>query len=171
MEASALDFVRYPISHSLLAVVGWGMAGGALWLALTGRRRGALVVGLLVVSHWLLDLPMHRPDLPLWPGGPTVGGGLWGSLPATLVVELGLLAAGTAVYLRATRARDGIGRWGLGAMVGLLVLFWVPGLFAPPPSEGALAWGALSLWLVLPLAWWVDRHRGPAGPADAGRAA
>ena len=46
-------------------------------------------------SHWLLDLVVHRPDLPFYPGpSPKVGLGLWHSLPGTLVVELGLLAVG-----------------------------------------------------------------------------
>ncbi len=160
MAASSLEFVSYPISHSLLAVVGWSVLAGALWLLLTRRGRGAWIVGLLVLSHWFLDLPMHEPDLPLRPGSATeLGFGLWGSVAATVALEVGILAAGLALYLRGTRARDGIGRWGLGVMVAVLVLFWASSFVAPPPSEEALAWGGLVLWAFVPWAWWVDRHR------------
>jgi hypothetical protein len=127
------------------------------------------VVGVAVLSHWFLDAPMHRPDLPLWPGAETrVGGGLWHSVPATIAVELGLLVLGLALYLRSTRARDRIGSWGLWAMVGVLVFFFLGGSFGPPPpSERALAVTALGLWLFVPWGYWIDRHRIPAAPAGA----
>ena len=161
MAASSLDFESYPISHSLLAVLGWGVVIGGLYGLSTRRARGALLLGGLVVSHWLLDAPMHRPDLPLWPGSRIlVGAGLWNSLPLTLILELGLLAAGAAVYLRVTAAKDGIGRWGLWAMLSLLALFYLSSLAGPPPSQEALGWGGLVLWVFVPWAAWVDRHRG-----------
>src|SRR5512141_672663 len=87
-----LLFVSYPYTHSLVADVLWGaLVAGAYFL----RRRdrvGALWLAALVLSHWVLDFIAHRPDMPLWPGGPVVGLGLWYSVPATLVVELGLFA-------------------------------------------------------------------------------
>jgi hypothetical protein len=171
MAASALDFVSYPVSHSLLTAVGWGVLIGAIYFAVRRYRRGAWVVGAAVVSHWLLDAPMHRPDLPLWPGSRTlVGFGLWNSVPATAVIELALFTLGLALYLRGTRARDRIGSWGLWAMVGLLAVFFVGALIgAPPPSERALAVTTLGLWLFVPWGWWVDRHRAPvARPTSAG---
>ncbi|MDQ3998309.1 MAG: metal-dependent hydrolase, partial [Gemmatimonadota bacterium] len=68
MAANPLDFVHYPITHSLVGALGWSVLLGVVYLAMTRYRRGAVVVGLLVLSHWFLDLPMHRADLPLWPG-------------------------------------------------------------------------------------------------------
>src|SRR5688572_12493051 len=68
MAANPLDFVHYPITHSLVGAIGWSVLLGLIYHAMRRNRRGAVVVGLLVLSHWLLDLPMHRPDLPLWPG-------------------------------------------------------------------------------------------------------
>lgn len=169
MAASALDFAHYPITHSLLAVAGWAVLLGAGYYALRRYAAGAWVVGVAVLSHWFLDAPMHRPDLPLWPGAETrVGGGLWHSVPATIAVELGLLVLGLALYLRSTRARDRIGSWGLWAMVGVLVFFFLGGSFGPPPpSERALAVTALGLWLFVPWGYWIDRHRIPAAPAGA----
>jgi hypothetical protein len=170
MAASTLDFVSYPISHSLLTAAGWALLIGVGYLAVRRDARGAWVVGGAVVSHWLLDAPMHRPDLPLWPGSPTlVGGGLWNSVPATAAIEFGLLGVGLALYVRGTRARDRVGRWGLWSMIALLVAFFLGAVTgAPPPSERALAVSTLALWLFVPWGWWVDRHREPvAGGAGA----
>jgi hypothetical protein len=166
MAANSLDFVSYPISHSLVTALGWAVLIGLVYFAVRRYGRGAWIVGASVASHWFLDAPMHRPDLPLWPGSDTlVGFGLWNSVPATLIIELGLFAIGLALYLRATRARDRIGSWGLWAMVALIVVFFLGGTRgAPPPNERALAFATLGLWLFVPWGWWVDRHREPTAP-------
>src|SRR6266498_3662872 len=80
-----LSLQSIPISHSLLALIGWGLLFGLLYRVRTGYGRGALVVALLVVSHWLLDFVTHRPDMPLYPGGRLVGLGLWNSEAATVI--------------------------------------------------------------------------------------
>ena len=163
MAASALEFVSYPISHSLVTAVGWAVLLGLVHFAVRRDARGSCIVGAAVASHWFLDAPMHRPDLPLWPGSRTlVGGGVWNSVAATLAIELAPFVGGLALYLRATRARDRIGRWGLWAMVALLAVFFVGALNGPPPpSEHVLALSALGLWLFVPWGYWVDRHREP----------
>jgi hypothetical protein len=162
MAANPLDFVYYPYSHSLLMAVIWGILVGAAYFLLRHYGRGVWIMGALVVSHWLLDLPMHRPDLPLWPGAssPKVGWGLWNSIAATYAIEFAIYAIGIALYLRATRARDRIGSWGLWAYILVLaILYVVSNDSPPPPSERALAWSALGIWLFVPWAWWVDKHR------------
>jgi membrane-bound metal-dependent hydrolase YbcI (DUF457 family) len=167
MAMSPLDFTDYPISHSLLMAVVWGALVGATYFFLRRYGRGAWVVALLVVSHWFLDLPMHREDLPLWPGeipeyglgvSPKYGLGLWNSVPLTMLVEGAVYLIGIAIYLNATRAKDRIGSWGfwIFATVLVVVFFAASG---PAPSENALAWTTLGIWLFVPLAWWVDRHR------------
>lgn len=160
MAASPLDFTSYPISHSLLTAVGWGILLGIVYFA---RRRygvGAWVVGAAVVSHWVLDLVVHRPDLPLWPGSPLRAGlGLWNSIAATVAVELLTLGIGLALYLRATHARDRVGSWGLAAMVSVLALIFLSGFAGPPPSAKAIGVAGLGLWLFVPWGYWVDRHR------------
>ena len=163
MAANPLDFVYYPISHSLLAALGWGVLLGLVYFARRRYRLGAWVVGAAVVSHWVLDAVVHRPDLPLWPGSPVrVGAGLWSSVAATITIELGLLALGLLVYLRTTRARDRVGSWGLGAMIVVLVLVFLSGFAGPPPADArTLALSALGLWLFVPWGYWVDRHREP----------
>ena len=165
MEASALDFVHYPWSHSLAMAAVWAALLGGLYHTMQRNRRGAaIIIGALVLSHWLLDAPFHRPDLPLWPGSATlVGGGLWNSLAVTLGLELGLLAVGVAMYLRRTRPLDRIGNWGLWAGVLLLVAFYLGSFAGTPPDERSLAFGALALWLFVPWGWWVDNHRARRG--------
>ena len=157
----SLEFVYYPYSHSLLMSIVWGILIGGAYYLLRRDIRAAAVIGLLVVSHWLLDLPMHIHDLPLWPGAssPKVGWGLWYSRAATYVIEFTIFAAGISAYIRATRARDRAGRWGLFAYVLVLAVIYVLSNGPPPPNERALAWSALAIWLFPVWAWWVDRHR------------
>ena len=63
-----LDFVSYPYSHSLVFLIGWGVAFGVLYRRLTGDRVALAVIAALVVSHWVLDFVTHRPDMPIYPG-------------------------------------------------------------------------------------------------------
>lgn len=159
---TGLAFESYPWSHSLALVLAWSLVAGLLARASTGANRASVVVGALVLSHWLLDLVTHRPDLPLWPSGPVVGLGLWDSIPATIAIEGGLLVAALAAYLRATIPRDAIGRWALVALVALAATIWLSQPWSPPPpSATAVAVGALALWLFVPWARWIERHRGP----------
>jgi membrane-bound metal-dependent hydrolase YbcI (DUF457 family) len=167
MAASPLDFTDYPISHSLLMAIVWGVVVGGVCFLLKRYGRGAWIMALLVVSHWFLDLPMHRADLPLYPGSATrVGFGLWNSVAATYVIEIGLFAIGIAIYVRTTRARDRTGSWGLWIYIIALLGIFLGGNGAPPPSEKALAWTALGIWLFVPIAWWIDRHRYAVVPSD-----
>ena len=79
-KVTPLDFIDYPISHSLLIVLGWSVLFGAGYYLITKNHKGALTLGTLVLSHWILDLIVHIPDLPLYPGeSPKVGLGLWNS--------------------------------------------------------------------------------------------
>jgi hypothetical protein len=159
-DFTPLDFVSYPISHSLLTVLGFSLAAGVIYLAVTKYRFGAWTVGVLVLSHWVLDWLTHRPDLPLWPGGPKVGLGMWHSVPVTLVVELLLFAVGVAVYLGTTRPRDGVGRWAFWALIAFQLGIYLANVFGPPPSDvRTIAWAALATWLFPLWAWWADAHR------------
>lgn len=154
-------FDDYPYSHSLFMLLVWGALFGYLYRARTGDKRGALVIGLLVVSHWVLDVITHRPDMPVYPGGPRVGLGLWNSATATIVVEAAMLLGSVVIYVRTTRARDGIGHWGFWSMIALLVIAYVLSIKTPPPpSITALAVGAIIFgWVFVLFGWWVDRHR------------
>jgi membrane-bound metal-dependent hydrolase YbcI (DUF457 family) len=151
----------FPMSHSLIALIAWGALFGFLYKTRTGYRRGAVVLGLLVVSHWALDFITHRPDMPFYPGSAEVGLGLWRSPAATVIVESVMLIAGVAIYARVTRPRDGIGRWAFWGLVALLAGGYLSSVFTPSPTDmRALAIGGLVFeGVFVLLAWWVDRHR------------
>jgi len=160
-----LDFQHYPYSHSLLALLLWGVVLAVIYRAVSGSSlRAAIVLGALVVSHWVLDVIVHRPDLPLVPGsGLRLGLGLWNSIPATLALEFGLYVAGVWLYWQATVARDRIGSLGFWALVTFLAVVEIANVFGPlPPSVAAVTASALAMWLLVAWAYWVDQHRKPA---------
>lgn len=155
-----LDFVHYPISHSLVTVLGWALLVALIYYALRRHPRSSWVLGALVVSHWLLDLIVHRPDLPFYPGGPKVGLGLWSSLGGTIAVEGALFAIGVWLYVRTTCARDSAGRWALWTLVAFLLVIYAASLFGPPPDDvRTIAWLGQAQWLLIAWGYWVDRHR------------
>ena len=85
-----LAFDSYPISHGLVAVVGWATLFAALYYGFTRYGAGALVIWMGVISHWVMDYIVHRPDLPLYAGGSRlVGLGLWNHRWAAIAVEAG----------------------------------------------------------------------------------
>jgi hypothetical protein len=159
-----LDFYDYPITHSLVGGIVWAALFGGLWFL--KRRRGwfqmqgagpaAMLLAACVLSHWVLDVLSHRPDVPVLPHGPYVGLGLWNSLPATLLVELTMFAAGLAIYLRSGAA--GARRASFWLLIAFLFLAYLGAAFGPPPPDvRTLAWSALALWLLIPWARWADR--------------
>jgi hypothetical protein len=170
LRGAPLDFEHYPVSHSLLGAIGWGAALGAVFYALTRRPHDAWIVALLVVSHWVLDLIAHRPDLPLlFAGGPKLGLGLWDRPGVELAVELALFAVCFAAYLRTASGRAA--GWKPWLLAVLLVAIQIGNAFGPPPpSVAAIAWVGQSQWLLVAAAYWVDRPQaGGAGrPAAAG---
>jgi hypothetical protein len=158
-RVTPLDFVSYPISHSLLMQLVWGLLLGMIYFYWRRDSRTAAVVGALLPTHWLLDYFSHRPDMPLYPGGPKVGLGMWNSLPFTLAIEFGLFAAGVILYLKATRSKGG---WSLGfwSFALFLAVMYPASLFGPPPPNvRVLEFSALALWLTIPWAAWGDRQR------------
>jgi hypothetical protein len=161
MRASPFDFISYPISHSLLMQLIWGLLFGVVYLLWRRDIRTAIVLSALLPTHWLLDYFAHGPDMPLYPGGPKLGLGMWNSVPLTLIVEYGLLAAGVAIYLSSTRSKGGR-NYAFWSFIIFLAVAFAAALFGPPPpSVDALAISALAIWLTVPWAAWGDRRREP----------
>ena len=162
-DASAVtpfDFVNYPISHSLLTAAAWAALGGALYWTINRYQRGVIAIAVGVVSHWALDVVVHVPDLPLYPGGPKFGFALWNSVPGTLIAEASIFATGICIYGRSTRPTSKTGHWGWWAFVGFLILVFSANLLGPPPTRvEEVAFVTLALWLMPIWAWSFDRHR------------
>jgi hypothetical protein len=156
-----LNFLFYPISHSLVAVVFWASMFGMAVMLIRRNVAAAVTVALLVLSHWFLDLLTHRPDLPLVPGGRVfVGLGLWNSVTWTLIIEGALFILGVWLYLRATVAKNRTGTWALWGLVGFLAAMYLGNVFGPPPpSVGAIAIAGHAMWLLVLWGYWIDRNR------------
>jgi membrane-bound metal-dependent hydrolase YbcI (DUF457 family) len=159
-----LSFDHYPWTHSLVMTAIWGALLGGVYLSLRRDVRGAVVIEALVMSHWFLDFVTHRPDLPLIPGNPArLGLGLWNSVPATLAVETLVFVGALWLYAMVTKPIDRIGRVGFWALIVFLLGTYLANAFGPPPpSPTIVAASALALWIIVPIAAWIDRHRRPA---------
>ncbi len=160
-----LNFISYPYSHSLVMLLMWAALFALTYLlvskASVNRRTAAITLGVLVFSHFILDVITHRPDMPITISGATrIGLGLWNHPGATLAVESLLFIAGATIYNSATRATDRVGTYGLWALIALLVAIYFAALYGPPPpSVSAIATAGHMSWLFVIWAYWVDRHR------------
>lgn len=160
-----LHFVSYPYSHSLVMACVYGLLFAGAYAVIRSDKKTALLLGAVVLSHWILDAATHRPDLPVTPGPSStlVGFGLWESLIGTAAVETAMFAAGAWLYFRSTEAVDRAGTVLPALLLVLLMAIYVMNLLAPepPPSPTAVAWLSFGIWLFIALAYWGDRHRVP----------
>ncbi len=156
-----LAFVSYPWSHSLVMASLWGALLGIVYLIARRYTRGAVVLFLLVVSHWFLDAVVHRPDLPLTPHGTERAGlGLWNSIPATMALEGAMLAVALWLYTRASRPRDRLGMYAFWTFAAFLVVAYLSNAFGPPPPDAhTVVVVAMALWPVAIWAAWFDGRR------------
>lgn len=154
-----------PYTHSLL---GTALAAALLWVAVrakSGSLRFATIVALVVLSHWFLDLLMHRPDLTLAGGDPKLGLRLWNYPVLAHSFELGLLVLSYWVFRIVAKPDARQGRAAL-ILLSVLVIVQLYSIFAPPPPNvPQMTLSLLVLWLAMPaLAAWLER-RGNALPA------
>jgi hypothetical protein len=156
-----LDFVSYPISHSLLMAVLWSAALGFIYWLFTRKTSLAVVVGLCVVSHWFLDLIVHIPDLPLFPwASPKAGLGLWNSMIGTQLAEGMIFVIGVMLYLRSTVAKNRTGVISFWTLIIFLLAIHIGNISGPPPpSVNAIAWVGHAQWLIVIWGFWIDKNR------------
>ena len=154
-----LNFIHYPWSHSLPAVIIWAVLFGGIYYLSSRNKKGAILLSLLVMSHWLLDLITHRPDLPLnFSETKMAGLGLWNNKMLTLVVEGGLFLSGSFIYLRSTRENSKKGIILVGCFLGLLAAIYIMNSFGPPPpNEKMIAYAALLQWIFVGWGYWIDK--------------
>jgi len=126
--SNPFDLYYMPYTHSLPGAAALSVALGIVVAAFYAgwRVRAFLVVAAAVFSHWLLDLIVHLPDLPLYDNSAKVGFGLWRHVAISFPLELVVMIAGAAIYARAMRiaGRVAIRLWGF---VGLLMIVQVFG--------------------------------------------
>lgn len=134
LPGSTLVLEHMPWTHSLPAVLVWSIAAALLVkLLLRLPWWASTVVGLTVLSHWLLDYLVHRPDLELWPSGERVGLGLWNYPVPEQAVEMGLLAVCGAAWVA---SRKSLGRfaWPAIGFVAFLVVLQIVAMLSPQPA-------------------------------------
>lgn len=156
-----LNFIYYPFSHSLLADLIWAVLFGSVYFAIRKNVKTALLLGGVVLSHWVLDLFTHRPDLLLIPGfEEKVGFGLWNSVILTIVIEGAIYILGIWYYLRLTKSLNKTGNWAMWSLFVFLAIVYIFNVFGPPPpSVESISYAGLSLWLIVAWAYWIDRNR------------
>lgn len=156
-----LDFVSYPYSHSLVAVIIWGLLFGLTHYLIFKNIKSALLLGSLVISHWILDLLTHRPDLPLGLAEQTkVGLGLWNNKLATIIAEVLIFIAGSYLYITTTKAKNKTGKWSLIFLLLFLVLIYFMNAFGdPPPNAEAIGYVGLLQWIFIAWGYWTDANR------------
>ena len=163
--SNALDLYYMPYTHGLIGALCLSVLLGAVSEAFL-RQRGQtfLVVAVCVFSHWLLDLIVHMPDMPLIGDTMKVGFGLWRWRDVSLVLEFTTLFAGMWVYMRAVPSQTKSGDTWLWGMSGALVIAHLYNTFGPDPASPRMAAGmALVAYLLFAgFAWQVDRARGAA---------
>jgi membrane-bound metal-dependent hydrolase YbcI (DUF457 family) len=164
--ANYADAYDIAFSHSLLMDVVWGALFAAAYFLRRRYPRGALVLFIAVVSHWLLDVLAHRPDMSLAPGTDRFFGlGLWTSIPATIIVEGGFWLLAIILYARATRPKNRWGVYAFWSVVALLTLVWYNNITGPSPPSARVAGISSLIYFSLVVAWayWMNRLR----PAQA----
>lgn len=145
-----------PMDHGLVMTLVWSTLAGAAAFAVWRDLRSGVVIGLLVLSHWVGDFVSHFRVLPLaFSGSPLVGLGLYRSPVVMIAMDFGLFAAGIFIYLRTTKPADRAGTWGF-----WLLIAWILAGMAACVLPGKLIVIASAVMLgTLPLGIWVDRHR------------
>lgn len=158
------DLYDMPWTHSLLGCLGWAGAFALLLRIATRSWIAALLGGVTVLSHWFIDLLVHRPDLTLAGSPPPYGLGLWNHPLIEMPLEFALSFGALAFYIHRTRAAPGNGPAALVvlamAMAGFMAIDW----FGPKPAElgAAIPFAALFGYLLLAvLARRVGRTRTP----------
>ncbi|HKK46590.1 MAG TPA: hypothetical protein VJ964_13780 [Balneolaceae bacterium] len=163
-KMTPLNFTDYPLSHSLVMACVWGIVIGGIYFLIKRKYRGALILGLCAVSHWILDLIVHRPDLPLYPGGSIMAGfGLWNYPAAEIIVEGLIFFIGLWLYVRSTESKNKVGTYGFWGLIIFLILVHAGNIFgSPPPNATAIAWVGESQWILIIWAYWIDHNRSAA---------
>jgi hypothetical protein len=163
-QGSALDLYFMPYTHGLIGALALSLVFGAIALLFVRDRRVAVlaVIAGAVFSHWLLDLVVHVPDLPLLGDSDKVGFGLWRWMWISLPLELITMIGGAILYARFVPSKTRFGDITLWVFVTAMAAVELYAMFGPAPvSPAAEAQTALFAYgLLALLAGLVDWSRG-----------
>ena len=151
-EANALDLYYMPYTHGLPGSILVSLALGIIVASFVSRDRVkiCLMIAAASFSHWVLDLIVHTPDLPLYDNSAKVGLGLWRHVIFSFPLELIVLGLGAWIYARSVTFASAKGRYVFWGFVVFLAAMQVYANFGPPPSSPeAMAVIALAFYAVL----------------------
>ncbi|MCP4884144.1 MAG: hypothetical protein GY908_10155 [Flavobacteriales bacterium] len=157
-KLTPLDFTYYPYSHSLLMAIFWSLLFGMVYFIITKNRQNSLILAGLVLSHWVLDFLVHRPDLPLSPFSDyKVGLGMWNYPAVEMIIEFSLFFTGVYFYYSVKKPKKKIAFWSL---IGFLLIIQVMSFFGPPPPDvNSIVWSANLVWIFVFWAWWIEHEK------------
>jgi len=163
-QSTHFELEYMPYTHSLVAFLIWsGLVYALFRWVIVKNRSVAIVVALAVMSHWLLDVIVHTPDMPLWSDASLkLGLGLWNNAIGTYALEAVLLLAGLWLYLRSTSATGRAGTYGMPIFVAALLLVNIANIFGPLQGDSklVLAVTAVASYLLFAAAaFWLDTKR------------
>jgi hypothetical protein len=153
-QANALDLYYMPFTHGLPGSILLSLIFGGIVAVFTAghRLKTVLLVSTASFSHWVLDLIVHTPDLPLYGNSAKVGFGLWRNVALSFPLELTFLLIGAFMYGRARKYKSAKGRYVFWGFVALLAVVQVGANFGPQPSSSqAMASTGIILYAVLAL--------------------
>ncbi len=168
-KVSPLDFTYYPYSHGLAASLFWaGLFFAVLKMTPSkpdsNKNTIALAMGATVFSHFILDVLVHRTDLPLLGGDSyKIGLGLWNYVFASSLIELLIFLSGLWMYLKSTKGATFVGKYGMIIFSSFVAIMWLASLVTPTPSDfnirGFAIFGLIFQLLVVGVILWLDRKR------------
>lgn len=151
-----MDLYHMPYTHSLLGSFGFASVFGLLVFVSNRNRQSAIIAGLVVLSHWFLDLLVHIPDLTLAGAEPKMGIGLWNHPAIEMPLELALTFGALGFFALKKKP----GRVPLLALAVTLLAFQSINWFGPVESEVTIGTSVLAFvafGLVTLVAWWMAR--------------
>ena len=153
---SPMDLYYMPYTHSLLGSSAWAAGFAGLVYAISWNRNAAIMAALVVLSHWLLDLIVHVPDLTILESEPKLGLGLWNYPAVEMPLELMLTFGALWFYTRKAKPRTVPLLTLCALMLALQAFNW----FGPVEPEVTLSTSLLALFaygVITLAAWWTAR--------------
>ena len=170
-KSTHFELVSMPYTHGLVGSLLWAAIAYALfrWFIVKSNSV-ATVIAAAVFSHWLLDLLVHTPDLPVWNDSSLkLGFGLWNFPLVTYFLEAALLVLASWAYMRSTSATSKIGKYGMPAFIVFLLLVNAANIFGPMLGDSKLnlaIFALTSYFLFAAVAFWLDTKRTWPGRED-----
>jgi hypothetical protein len=157
-----MDLYHMPFTHSLLGATGFAVMFAALVWLVSKDRVAALIAGAVVLSHWLLDLLVHVPDLTLAGSPPKLGFGLWNHPAIEMPLEVGITLGALWWYAKARQPARLPVLTLVAVLLGLQAVNWF-GPVEPEVTAGTSLLAFFAFGLATVLAWWMGKTGRAAG--------